>query len=171
MNLISSNSVEIEELNLRQILIRGDHTPALFKLVKSKFKISLPENNLEIEEDKNVICSKISFDQWNVIFLKDTKIEIDTIIDKINENEKLLVTDYSEGQIYLEVSGENNISILNKVTHFDFREKNFPPLTSAQTLIGRVDCNIYNLENRLLITCNRSFGDHLKNQLIDAVKF
>ena len=59
MNLISSNSVEIRELNLRQILIRGDHTPALFKLVKSKFKISLPENNLEIEEDKNVICSKI----------------------------------------------------------------------------------------------------------------
>ena len=53
MNLISSNSVEIKELNLRQILIRGDHAPALLKLVKSSFKISLPKNNLEIEEDKN----------------------------------------------------------------------------------------------------------------------
>ena len=87
MNLISSNSVEIKELNLRQILIRGDHTPALLQLVKSQFKISLPKNNLEIEENKNVICSKSSFDQWNIIFLQDTKIEIDTVIDKINENE------------------------------------------------------------------------------------
>ena len=75
MNLISSNSVEIKELNLRQILIRGDHTPALLQLVKSQFKISLPKNNLEIEENKNVICSKSSFDQWNIIFLQDTNLQ------------------------------------------------------------------------------------------------
>ena len=171
MNLISSKSVEIKELNLRQILIRGDHAPALLKLVKSSFKISLPKNNLEIEEDKNVIRSKSSYDQWNIIFLQDTKIKIDTVIDKINENEKLLATNYSEGQIYLEVTGDNKIAVLNKITHFDFREQKFPSLTSAQTLIGRVDCSIYNLKNKMLITCNKSFGDHLKNQLIDAIKF
>ena len=103
--------------------------------------------------------------------MQDTKIKIDTVIDKINENEKLLATNYSEGQIYLEVTGDNKIAVLNKITHFDFREQKFPSLTSAQTLIGRVDCSIYNLKNKILITCNKSFGDHLKNQLIDAIKF
>ena len=171
MNLISSNSVDIKELSLNQILIRGSYSSALNKQIESEFKISLPKKNLQINQDNNMICSRNSFDQWSIVFLQKVELNLDTIVNKINENEKLLVTNYSEGQIYLEISGKNNISILNKVTHFDFREKNFPPLTSAQTLIGRVDCNIYNLENRLLVTCNRSFGDHLKNQLIDAVKF
>ena len=171
MNLISSNSVDIKELSLDQIVIRGLYSPILVKQIKSQFKISLPKNNLQINRDKDIICSKNSFDQWSIIFFQRAKLKIDDAIDKINENEKVLATDYSEGQIYLEISGENKISILNKITHFDFREKNFPISTSAQTLIGRVDCNIYNLEHRLLITCNRSFDDHLKNQLIDAIKF
>lgn len=171
MNLISSNSIEIKELDLDQVLIRGQYSPTLVKQIKSQFKISLPENNLQINHDKNIICSKNSFDQWSVIFFQLTDLIIDDAINKINENESVLATDYSEGQIYLEISGENKIPMLNKITHFDFREKNFPISTSAQTLIGRVNCNIYNLEDKLLVTCNMSFGDHLKNQLIDAVKF
>ena len=171
MNLISSNSIEIKELDLGQVLIRGQYSPTLVKQIKSQFKISLPENNLQINHDKNIICSKNSFDQWSIIFFQLTDLIIDDAINKINENENVLATDYSEGQIYLEISGENKIPMLNKITHFDFREKNFPISTSAQTLIGRVNCNIYNLEDKLLVTCNMSFGDHLKNQLIDAVKF
>ena len=170
-NLISSNSVNIIELSLNQILVRGLYTPSLNKQIQSQFKISLPENNLQINQDKNIICSKNSFDQWSIILFQQLELEIDNVIDKINENKKVLVTNYSEGQIYLEISGENKISILNKITHFDFREKHFPLSSSAQTLIGRVDCNIYNLKNRLLVTCNSSFGDHLKDQLIDAIKF
>lgn len=171
MNLISSNSVEIKELSLKQILIRGSYSSALDKQIKSEFKISLPKNNLQINQDKNIICSKNSFNHWSIIFFHHTELKIDYAINKINESEKVLATNYSEGQIYLEILGENKIPILNKITHFDFREKYFPVSSSAQTLIGRVDCNIYNLENRLLVTCNRSFGDHLKNQLIDAIKF
>ena len=171
MNLISSNSVEIKELSLDQILIRGEYSPTLVKQIKSLFKISLPENNLHINHGENIICSKNSFDQWSIIFFQRSDLIINDAIDKVNENEKVLATDYSEGQIYLEISGENKISILNKITHFDFREKSFPISTSAQTLIGRVDCNIYNLGNTFLITCNRSFDDHIKNQLLDAIKF
>ncbi len=171
MNLISSNSIEIKELDLGQVLIRGQYSPTLVKQIKSQFKISLPENNLQINHDKNIICSKNSFDQWSIIFFQLTDLIVGDAINKINENENVLATDYSEGQIYLEISGENKIPMLNKITHFDFREKNFPISSSAQTLIGRVNCNIYNLKDKLLVTCNMSFGDHLKNQLIDAVKF
>ena len=39
----------------------------------------------------------------------------------------------------------------------------------AQTLLARIDCSIYNLENRFLITCNRSFEDYFKERLIDLV--
>ena len=171
MNLISSNSVNVKELNLDQILIRGLYTPTLDKQIKSEFKISLPKDNLQVKQDNNIICSKNSFDQWSIIFFQQVRRKLDTAIDKINENEKILATNYSEGQIYIEISGENKIFMLNKITHFDFREKNFPLLTSAQTLIGRVECNIYNIQNKLLVTCNRSFGDHLKSQIIDALKF
>ena len=61
--------------------------------------------------------------------------------------------------------------MLNKLTHFDFREKNFKAMTAAQTLVARIDCNIYRLENHMLISCNRSFADYFEDRLIDAVNF
>ena len=41
--------------------------------------------------------------------------------------------------------------------------------TAAQTLLARVDCSIFNLDLKLLLSCNRSFADYLEDRLIDAV--
>ena len=54
---------------------------------------------------------------------------------------------------------------LNKLTHFDLRPKKFPVLTMAQTLIARIDCSIYHLQDKYIITCNSSFEDYFKERL------
>ena len=55
--------------------------------------------------------------------------------------------------------------------NIDFRLKKFPPLTIAQTLIARIDCTIYNLEDKYLITCNKSYEDYFKKRLQDTIDF
>ena len=38
----------------------------------------------------------------------------------------------------------------------------------AQTLVARIDCSIYNLKDKILLTCNRSFEDYFKDRLLDS---
>ena len=40
----------------------------------------------------------------------------------------------------------------------------------AQTLIARIDCSIYSLKDKYIITCNRSFEDYFKERLQDTAK-
>ena len=173
--LITSNSVSIKLLNLQQIVIRAEYTSKLNKELNSLMKINLPKENLKIKMNEKFLCSKNTFDQWNIISLTETVNDIESQINELNKNENILVTNFSEGQAYFEISGDNKSNAvtqtLNKITHFDFREKMFPRLSSAQTLIARIDCAIYNLEDRFLITCNRSFGKYLEERFIDTVKY
>ncbi len=39
----------------------------------------------------------------------------------------------------------------------------------AQTLIARIDCSIYNLNNKFLITTNRSFEEYFKDRINDTI--
>ncbi len=84
-------------------------------------------------------------------------------------NEEILASDYSYGQIYFEITGENKNHYLSKLTHFDLRAKKFPVSTMAQTLIARIDCSIYHLQDKYLVTCNSSFDDYFKDRLQDAI--
>ena len=66
-------------------------------------------------------------------------------------------------------SGKNRNQFLNKLTQFDLRLKKFPINSMAQTLIARIDCSIYNLKDKYLITCNRSFESYFKDRLEDII--
>ena len=89
-------------------------------------------------------------------------------MSSINTNENMLASDYSYGQVYFEIEGENKNSFLNQLTHFDLREEKFPKSTMAQTVIARIDCSIYNLGNKYIITCNKSFEDYFQQRLKDT---
>jgi len=91
------------------------------------------------------------------------------LISSLNKNEGILASDYSSA-LYYEFTGENKNHYLNKLTHFDFRLKKFPVSTMAQTLIARVDCCIYNLKDKYLVTCHSSFKDYFNNRLKDTVE-
>jgi sarcosine oxidase gamma subunit len=91
------------------------------------------------------------------------------LCDTFNKSSSILATNLTDSQIFFQVGGENATMILNKLTHFDFREKSFKPLTAAQTLLARIDCSIFNLDNVILLSCGRSFSDYLEDRLIDAV--
>ena len=114
----------------------------------------------------------MSFDQWNLIFEKEIEIKkLNKILDDLNKSPLILATNISDSQVFFEIQGKNSFNILNKLTHFDFREKSFKKSTAAQTLLARVDCSIFNLDLKLLLSCNRSFADYLEDRLIDAVNF
>ena len=63
----------------------------------------------------------------------------------------------------------NNDEFLNKLTQFYLRNKKFPDLSMAQTLIARIDCYIYKLNNKYIITCNKSYEDYFKERLTDLI--
>ena len=168
--IISIDGVEITQKNFQQILIRGDGKEKFNQIINKEISILPPKNNLEIVRQDNYVFGKNSFDQWSLIFLKEIDyIKILKLISNFNVNDEILASDYSYGQIYFEITGSEKKSFLNKLTNFDLRLKKFPSLTMAQTLIARIDCCLYNLEDEYLLSCHSSFEDYFKDRLQDAI--
>ena len=166
---ISIREFEVFEKDLQQILLRGKGDEKFEKIIKEKFFVSVPNKNLTIVQNEDFLFSKQTFDQWSIILLNDKKDdEIHKIISEINSNEDMLASNYSYGQVYFEVGGNKRNFYLNKLTHFDLRSKIFKQSTVAQTLIARIDCTIYNLGEKYLISCNKSYEDYFKERLMDS---
>ena len=169
--IVSLEGVDIIQKNYQQVIIRGDGKEEFNQFINKEISMTPPANNLEVVTDADHLFAKQSIDQWSLIYLVEKKYkDILKFISNINSKDEILASDYSYGQIYFEVTGENRNEFLNKLTHFDFRAKKFPELSMAQTLIARIDCSIYNLKDKYIITCNRSFEDYFKDRLQDTVK-
>ncbi len=167
--LLSSQGIDISQKNFQQIIIRGDGKDQFNEKINQEISTFPPSKNLEVTTNDKFIFAKNSFDQWSLIYLveQDYK-EILKFISKINSNDEILASDYSYGQVYFEISGENKNEFLNQLTHFDLRLKKFPAFTMAQTLIAKIDCTIYNLKDKYIVSCNRSFEDYFKDRLKDT---
>ena len=169
--IVSLEGVDIIKKNYQQVIIRGDGKEEFNQFINKEISMTPPANNLEVVTDADHLFAKQSIDQWSLIYLVEKKYkDILKFISNINSKDEILASDYSYGQIYFEVTGKNRNEFLNKLTHFDFRAKKFPELSMAQTLIARIDCSIYNLKDKYIITCNRSFEDYFKDRLQDTVK-
>ena len=169
--IASLEGVDIIQKNYQQVIIRGDGKEEFNQFINKEISMTPPANNLEVLTDADHLFAKHSIDQWSLIYLVEKKYkDILKFISNINSKDEILASDYSYGQIYFEVTGENRNEFLNKLTHFDFRAKKFPELSMAQTLIARIDCSIYNLKDKYIITCNRSFEDYFKERLQDTAK-
>ena len=169
--LLSSQGIDISQKNFQQIIIRGDGKDQFNQKINQEISTFPPSKNLEVTTNHKFIFAKNSFDQWSLIYLveQDYK-EILKFISKINSNDEILASDYSYGQVYFEISGENKNEFLNQLTHFDLRLKKFPAFTMAQTLIAKIDCTIYNLKDKYIVTCNKSYEDYFKERLKDSIK-
>ena len=169
--IVSLEGVDIIQKNYQQVIIRGDGKEEFNQFINKEISMTPPANNLEVVTDANHLFAKQSIDQWSLIYLVEKKHkDILKFISNINSKDEILASDYSYGQIYFEVTGENRNEFLNKLTHFDFRDKKFPEFSMAQTLIARIDCSIYNLKDKYIITCNRSFEDYFKERFQDSAK-
>ena len=169
--IASLEGVDIIQKNYQQVIIRGDGKEEFNQLINKEISLSPPSKNLEVVTDSNHLFAKQSFDQWSLIYLVEQKYkDILKFISNINSKDEILASDYYYGQIYFEITGENKNEFLNKLTNLDFRAKKFPELSIAQTLIARIDCSIYNLKDKYIITCNRSFEDYFKERLQDTAK-
>ena len=170
IQILSSQDINISQRNFQQIIIRGDGKDQFNQKINQEILTPPPSKNLEVITNDKFIFAKNSFDQWSLIYLveQDYK-EILKFISKINSNDDILASDYSYGQVYFEISGRNRNEFLNKLTHFDLRLKKFPIFSMAQTLIAKIDCSIYNLKDKYIVTCNRSFEDYFKERLKDTL--
>ena len=167
--IVSLDGVDIIQKNYQQVIIRGDGKEEFNQFINKEISITPPSKNLEVVTDNKNLFAKQSFDQWSLIYLIEQEYkDILKFISNINSKDEILASDYSYGQIYFEVTGENRNEFLNKLTHFDLRTKKFPEFSMAQTLIARIDCSIYNLKDKYIITCNKSFEDYFKERLKDT---
>ena len=168
--LLSSEGLDIYQKNFQQVLIRGDGKYQFNEIINKEISIVPPNKNLEVTMSDEFLLAKNSFDQWSLLYLieQDYK-KILKFISILNSKDEVLASDYSYGQVYFEIFGKNRNEFLNKLTQFDLRLKKFPINSMAQTLIARIDCSIYNLQDKYLITCNKSFENYFKDRLIDIV--
>ena len=168
--LLSSQGVDITQRNFQQIIIRGDGKDQFNQIINQEISAFPPSKNLEVIINDKFMFAKNSFDQWSLIYLVEQGYkEVLNFISKINSKDDILASDYSYGQVYFEISGENKDEFLNKLTQFDLRDKKFPDFSMAQTLIARIDCYIYKLNNKYIITCNKSYEDYFKERLTDLI--
>ena len=169
--VLSLEGVEIIQKNYQQVVIRGDGKDQFNQSINTELSIFPPSENLEIIINEKYLFAKQSFNQWSLIYLVEQNYkDVLKFVSHINLKDEILASDYSYGQVYFEISGDNKNEFLNKLTHFDLRTKKFSDLTMAQTLIARIDCSIYNLKDKYLITCNRSFEDYFKERLKDTAE-
>ena len=167
--ILSSEGIHIDQKNFQQVIIRGDGKEQFNQIINKEISVIPPSKNLEINLNGKLLFAKHSFNQWSLCYLKEQKYkDVLKFISNINSNDEILASDYSYGQVYFEVSGKNKNEFLNKLTHFDLRAKKFLNFTVAQTLIARIDCSIYNLKDKYMITCNRSFEDYFVERLRDT---
>ncbi len=170
IKLLSAKDLDIYQENFQQVLIRGDGKDQFNELIRKELSIIPPNKNLEVIENERFLFAKNSFDQWSLLYLKEQDYrEILNFISVLNKKDEVLASDYSYGQVYFKISGKNRNQFLNKLTQFDLRLKKFPINSMAQTLIARIDCSIYNLKDKYLITCNRSFESYFKDRLEDTI--
>jgi len=168
MKTFSAKGMLIEQHDLQQILLRGKGD-SFAETVNKEISLLPPSDNLRIINNEKFIFAKQSFDQWILVCLeKKSDKEMLRLVSTMNANEEILASDYSN-TTYFEITGENKNHYLNKLTHFDLRTKKFPVSTMAQTLIARIDCSIYHLQNKYLVTCHSSFEDYFKDRLQDAI--
>ena len=166
----SGDGIYIAQRDFQQILLRGKGDGRFAETVNGEISLLPPKDNLRMISNENYLFAKQSFDQWSLVCLaKKSDKEMINLISSLNQNEGILASDYSHTS-YFEFTGENKNYYLNKITHFDFRQKKFPASTMAQTLIARIDCCIYNLKDKYLITCHSSFEDYFKDRLQDTIK-
>ena len=164
-----TKGMEIVQRDLQQILLRGKGDGNFADTVNKEVSLLPPADNLRMINNEEFLFAKQSFDQWSLVCLKPKpEKEISRLVSAFNSNEEILASDYSN-TTYFEITGENKNYYLSKLTHFDLRPKKFLVSTMAQTLIARIDCCLYNLENKYLLSCHSSYEDYFKDRLQDAI--
>ena len=107
-NILSLDGVVIVQKEFQQVIIRGDGKEQFNQIINKEISITPPLKNLEINLSDKFLFAKHSFNQWSLCFLKEQNYEdVLKFISNINSNDEILASDYSYGQVYFEISGEN----------------------------------------------------------------
>tara|TARA_B100002051_G_C16683025_1_gene610967 strand:- start:505 stop:1026 length:522 start_codon:yes stop_codon:yes gene_type:complete len=168
--LLLNSDIKVIQKDLSQIIVRGKGDGNFAETINKEISLLPPSDNLRCISNEKFLFSKQSFDQWSLIAYEELgDDEVIKLISNLNMNDQILASNYSLGQSYFEFEGKNKNHFLNKLTHFDLRNKNFPVSSMAQTLLARIDCSIYHLNNKFLVTINKSFEDYFIKRIKDSI--
>ena len=164
-----AKGMEIIQQDKQQILLRGKGDGIFADIINKEVSLLPPTDNLRMINNDEFLFAKQSFDQWSLVCLKPkTDKEMFRLVSAFNANEEILASDYSN-TAYFNITGKNKNHYLSKLTHLDLRPKKFPVSTMVQTLIARIDCCLYNLGDKYLLSCHSSFEDYFKDRLQDTI--
>ena len=115
--IFSISGIDIFQRDFNQIMIRGNEHEQLNQIINTGVSLNLPNENLKIVSNDNILIAKHSFDQWNLIYFNDQNYrDVLKLVSNLNSNNQVLASDYSYGQVYFDISGEKNgtqIQIIN----------------------------------------------------------
>ena len=104
--ILTSNELEISQKNFQQVVIRGNGNDEFNQIINKEISMTPPKKNLETTTNEQYLFAKNSFDQWSLIYLKKNDYKkILQLVSNLNENDEILASDYSYGQVYFEIKG------------------------------------------------------------------
>ena len=125
MSTFTAKGMLVEQQQYQQVLLRGKGDGKFADTVNKEISLLPPSENLRMINNENYLFAKQSYDQWSLICLNQkSDRELLNLISSLNKNQEILASDYSNTS-YFEFTGKNKNYYLNKLTHFDFREKKF----------------------------------------------
>ena len=115
--IFSISGIDIFQRDFNQIMIRGNEHEQLNQIINKGVSLNLPNENLKIVNNDNILIAKHSFDQWNLIYFNDQNYrDVLKLVSNLNSNNQVCASDYSYGQVYFEISGEKSSKLVKTIS-------------------------------------------------------
>ncbi len=85
--IFSISGIDIFQRDFNQIMIRGNEHEQLNQIINTGVSLNLPNENLKIVSNENILIAKHSFDQWNLIYFNDQNYRgVLNLVSNLNSN-------------------------------------------------------------------------------------
>jgi sarcosine oxidase subunit gamma len=151
--------------------VRGDpNNEALLEKIQRCLGLSLPLEPNTVSESSTLTVLWLGPNEWLIVTLPSMVGEIARTLRDALRDFFFVVTDVTDGQVILRISGIHAIDVLRKGCVLDLHPRIFKPGCCAQTLINKVGVLIravdYSPSFDLMV--RRSFSEYLAHWLKDA---
>jgi sarcosine oxidase subunit gamma len=168
----SQAGVKLQELPFRgYVNVRGNpHSSGLLDDANRCLGISLPIEPNTLTANEAITAAWLGPDEWLLITSPGKEGEVVGALRDALRNHFVAVTDVTDGQTILRVSGPRATDVLRKGCSLDLHPGNFSPGHCAQTHLDKIGVLIRKVDDspQYDLIVRRSFTDYLTHWLQDA---
>lgn len=151
--------------------LRGSAKDAVFlRGVDQQLRFALPLKPNTTAENDSLVALWLGPNEWLLMTTFGDETAVAAGLRQAIEGSFSAVTDVSQGQTVIRLSGPDVRNVLSKGCTLDLHPKVFRPGSCAQTLIAKVGVTIRRVDNAAAfdLIVRRSFADYLAQWLKDA---